>query len=207
MGLHRRRELPVKYLLLLLAACGPFTYSLEDRVLLEPDACVGSTLGLQVLQYAADAWNAQGAHFIVDDGHLTAEGLVAYDYVLPVQCDDHLYSYPNSEILGQYQVNPVGGNRIVFDQGIWQGMGMWTAKDDGWVPYTYKSLAMHEMGHALGCRHILGKNVMYWVVQGINTVNVSANDVEPGLQAEDLADLRCAQTGEGCGSVQYDPNH
>jgi hypothetical protein len=189
-------------LTLVLSACSG-TYSLSDRVLLRPDSCVASVQGVDVLQYAVAAWNAQGAHFIVDDGKVSPQD---YDMVLPVQCDQGLDSN-GSDILGQFQHNPVTGNRIVFDEGTWNQMGKWTQRFNGWIPYTYKSLAIHEMGHALGCQHILGHNIMYWAVQGVNTVNVSADDVNPGLQSGDLADLRCAQTGDGCAQVQYDPSH
>jgi hypothetical protein len=195
----------MKYLLLLLCACGPITYSLEDRVLLQPDDCIAADAGLDTLRTAMDVWNAQGAHFVLDN----AQGFTVYDKVLPVQCVANTDLNPgDTDIIGQYNGNPVSGNRVIIDQDFWVTLGtdIGLPKGDtatGEVA-TYAGLMAHELGHALGMRHILdvgtSEAIMYWCIQYVPTA-------VPVPTPEDLLDLKCAQTGDDCPEVPFDPKH
>ena len=192
-------------LLLLLCACGNLTYSLGDRVLLVPDACIASGEGLDVLEAAAGVWNARGAHFVVYRDGPTA---IDYDQVLPVGCvpnDDLNMPLPDGgasrdQLVGQYLVRePLGGgNRIVIDQSYWHPPQDGTCCSNA---IGFEALVVHELGHALGCSHVLdGNAIMFWAMHPLTKDGVT-------LDAQDLLDLECAQGGSDCVDVHFDPKH
>jgi hypothetical protein len=60
-----------------------------------------------------------------------------------------------------------------------------------------EGLLVHELGHSLGAGHVEGStNSMFWVAHTFD-----------GISAEDIATVRCAQTGVDCTLAHADPAH
>jgi hypothetical protein len=149
----RRLAVPI---LLALAGCS-VSYSINETILLQPDACIGANEA--AINAAMAAWNDCGANFTLDGSH-------GYDAAVPMRClsaseiiqDVGSGAVPDTTIAGDYDPN---SGSVNINQAVWTSKNA-NLVNGVWVPQQQVILA-HELGHALGLEHVQDpKALMYW---------------------------------------------